>query len=213
VLYNPDTGRRQDLLRRRRTRCLVCGEPFDRKTNNQRLCGRRQCRNEFRRYSERFLGVLHPSLKDVIQTQNSSIKSKPKTGLKSGRAWRIVTGPDVPEINLRIPLDPETVARLKRTRVDYFETAGRNAIIKRDTPPVNVVGGYKFPSAPIIDLAIKTEAAAPVTSATIAGDGLDIPNFLKRTPEPEISRLRDQPQENGSASCATPSRSSSIAME
>ena len=155
MLFTPPTPHQQDLLGRR-TRCPVCGDPFNRRTNNQRLCGRRKCRNAFRRDSERFLGDRYPSANAVIQTRNSSIKSKLKTGLKSGRACRKVTGPDVPEINLRIPLGLETIARLNRAHVDLAEhrksQADLVALIKRDTPPVNVVGGYKFPDAPTVDL-------------------------------------------------------------
>jgi hypothetical protein len=120
--------------------------------------------------------VPKPSFRPQKHQQNQSQKS----GLKPGRAWRIVAGPDVPEINLRIPLDPETVARLRRTHVDYFEAAGREALIKPDIPPINIVGGYRFPNAPVIHF--NTEVAmAPITPATVAGDGLDILDFLKRS--------------------------------
>ena len=159
---------RLDFLSHRRTRCPVCGGSFDRKTNNQRLCGRRKCRNEFRRHSEQFGGSGYPSATTVIQSRNSSIKSKPKTGQKPGRAWHFIAGPEVP---------------------GYFEAVGQNAIIQRDTTPVNIVGGYRFPNAPVIDFSpIKTGAtttattvaALPSTTPAIFDGDLRIPDFLKR---------------------------------
>ena len=161
---------RQDdrrLLSHRRMRCPVCGETFDRKTNNQRLCGRRKCRNEFRRHSECFSGPGYPSAPTVIRSRNSPIKSKPRTGQKPGRTWHFIAGPEVP---------------------GYFGAAGQNTFIERDTPPVNIVGGYQFPNAPVIDLSpIKTGTTTTATPATptttpIAFDGdLKIPDFLRRS--------------------------------
>ena len=154
----PDLQRLNLLSHRRRTRCPVCGETFDRKTNNQRLCGRRKCRNEFRRHSDQFGGFGYPGAPTVIQSRNSSIKSKQKTGQKPGRAWH--------------------------------QVVGQNAIIQRDTPPVNIVGGYRFPNALVIDLSsIETGIipATPIVSAMtppppiVFADDLEIPKFLKRS--------------------------------
>jgi hypothetical protein len=47
---------------------------------------------------------------------------------------------------------------------------------------MNIVGGYRFPNAPAIDLSpIKTEVVVtPRTSAPVTYDDLDIPDFLRR---------------------------------
>jgi hypothetical protein len=51
-------------------------------------------------------------------------------------------------------------------------------LITRTTPPVNIIGGYRFPGAPAIDL--RPARAAPPAPAIPIGDGLEIPLFLKR---------------------------------
>jgi hypothetical protein len=98
----------------------------------------------------------------------------------------------VPEINLQIGLDPELQARLDRAHRGYLEhrekakrAAARKALIKRRHPPVNIVGGYRFPGAPAIDF---SPIDPPPEWATASrwvptGDGStieDIPDFLNR---------------------------------
>jgi hypothetical protein len=60
--------------------------------------------------------------------------------------------------------------------------AARRSIFKRATPPLNVLGGYKFPNAPQIDLSpAPLPKPSPAVSAELcAGDGLEIPSFLQR---------------------------------
>jgi hypothetical protein len=64
-------------------------------------------------------------------------------------------------------------------------------LIKRDGPPVNIVGGYRFPDAPVIDLnpiEPKSQVIALKPAATRPGlvipDDLSIPAFLLRRQEP-----------------------------
>jgi hypothetical protein len=61
-------------------------------------------------------------------------------------------------------------------------------VIKRHHPPVNILGGYKFPDAPVIGL---RPPASPAASEPmpIVGDGLDIPEFLVRRP-PHQNQMR-----------------------
>jgi len=134
-------------------------------------------------------------------SSRNPIKLGAKTGLKSDRAWRRIAGPAVPEINLRIPLDPELVVRLGRRHAEFFadtlincaflrscaefdrkarRSAARKALIKRRHPPVNIVGGYKFPNAPIIDLSPITAKAVMTETAAITAVAGEIPDFLKR---------------------------------
>jgi hypothetical protein len=54
--------------------------------------------------------------------------------------------------------------------------------------PVNVIGGYKFPDAPKIDLCpVETESNDPKVRALIATipDDLSIPDFLRRPLPPK----------------------------
>jgi hypothetical protein len=108
-------------------------------------------------------------------TPSSSYLARPanhKVGLKPGRdrAWRRVAGPEVSEVNLRIPLDPELAARQERTRVAVEEhkrktrlAAARKAM--RITPMLDDdrVPAVLHPSAPIP-----------------ADDPFEIPAFLDR---------------------------------
>jgi hypothetical protein len=51
-------------------------------------------------------------------------------------------------------------------------------------PPINVLGGYRFPNAPAVDLALP-RATAPAAPITFAGDDLSIPAFLRRDTDDE----------------------------
>ena len=59
-------------------------------------------------------------------------------------------------------------------------------LVKRHSAPVNLVGGYRFPNAPAIDLSPIGRTMAPVAADAAAliatiDDDLTIPDFLKRT--------------------------------
>jgi hypothetical protein len=66
--------------------------------------------------------------------------------------------------------------------------AAERCSIKRDDPPVNIAGGYKFPDAPVIELAPAPPRPLPKNGESnginrVAPDGsLGIPEFLRRTP-------------------------------
>lgn len=179
-----------------RSRCLVCERPIDRKTERRQVCNRQKCRGQFRRHREQFLGTRYPAL--VLS--HNGLGSADKTGLKNrseaGRAPRQVAGPQLSQTSLRLaslPLDPELVARLERVHRPHVEirakarrAAERKALIKRRTPPVNVLGGYQFPGAPTVDLRpINTPDWASPSRWKPTGAGADvppIPDFLLRTP-------------------------------
>jgi hypothetical protein len=140
-----------------RSRCFVCERLIAQKTKPRRVCDRQKCRGEFRRHPERFSGARYPA----SGLSQISLGSAHSTGLKFGqkgdRPFRIVAGPALSSTALRLtslPLDPEFVARLDRAHATYVEnrakakrSAARRALIKRRTPPANILGGYKFPGA------------------------------------------------------------------
>lgn len=174
-----------------RSRCLVCEQSIARKNERRLVCNRPKCRGEFRRDRERFAGGRYPISSFAPKAPTNSIKSGVKSRPHPDRTWRIIAGPDVPEVNLQVPLDPGLTDRLKRARAELVEfdrkasrSASREALIKRHHPPVNVVGGYRFPSAPVVNLSpiepapVTVEAARLI--ATIGAD-LAISDFLKRT--------------------------------
>jgi hypothetical protein len=127
----------------------------------------------------------------------SADKSDLKIGQKADRPFHIVAGPTLSPISLRLatlPLDPELAARLERAHRPHVEarakakrTAERKALIKRRTPPVNVLGGYQFPNAPQIDLRPTEPLPEWATPSRWkpTGAGADvppIPEFLNRVP-------------------------------
>ena len=90
-------------------------------------------------------------------------------------------GPEQGDRQLRLATaDANAVERSNRTtNRQHWRAAGSAALIQRDTMPVNIVGGFKFPKAPQIELT----AGDPQSSQTLAiADGDDLPAFLDRRP-------------------------------
>jgi hypothetical protein len=174
-----------------RSRCIVCERPIAQKTKPRRVCNRQKCRGQFRRHPEQFLSARYPGPGLSQISSGSAHFTGLKIGQKGGRPFRIVAGPTSPEINLRIRIDPELIARLDRTHAGYLENqkkakrrAARQALIKRKRPPVNVLGGFKFPGAPTIDLSPSPAPGWAMTSNWKPTDGgaefPPIPQFLRR---------------------------------
>src|SRR5262249_58894239 len=85
----------------------------------------------------------------------------------------------------------ELAARVDRAHAGYFENlqkarrrAARVALIKKRHAPVNVLSGYRFPNAPVIDLSpLPTSEWATASRWKPSGAGAevpDIPEFLRR---------------------------------
>ena len=97
-----------------------------------------------------------------------------------------------------LPFDPATAQRIRAANRALRRDHPRNPIkaqIQRHHTPVNLLGGYKFPDAPVLDLSpldtpVPAENSASAQSGTIqsrwepstASRDLndDIPAFLKR---------------------------------
>jgi hypothetical protein len=105
-----------------------------------------------------------------------------KSAHKSDRApvWVQIAGPPIDPINLMIPLDPVFADRLARMHGQLLEKVRRaaeeKALLKRHHPPVNIVGGYRFPIAPEIELSL----AEPVKAEDHDFGDLSVPDFLRR---------------------------------
>jgi hypothetical protein len=135
-----------------RFHCRVCERPFEAKNSRKELCGRDKCANEFLRNKARFCSAwyLDPTL--TAKAEKSSAKSTLKTGIKSDRAWHIVAGPELSSSAFHCAtLEAKEVLRQNTTNNRRFWNTA--ALIGPNDLPVNVAGGYKFPGAPVIDLA------------------------------------------------------------
>ena len=63
----------------------------------------------------------------------------------------------------------------------HWRKHNAKALIQPHHPPVNILGGYKFPDAPEVKLREEKEPGFALTaSSTESDDNLDIPDFLKR---------------------------------
>jgi hypothetical protein len=92
-----------------------------------------------------------------------------------------------------LPLDQKYAAHLYRQNVEplkhRFADVGERAIFQRHTAPLNVLGSYRFPDAPTVDLLGRPDEVAeirdsdchPVSPAQPIADDLSIPDFLRRT--------------------------------
>jgi len=167
-------------------RCLACEGPLQRKREDQKVCRKAKCRNAWRAGS----GFGR------YATSNAKLASKtpdfidPKTPFKPDRAWRIVAGsePNTSMLHCATVCGDEAIEAINRTNARRWREADAKAeersLIKRDDTPVNITGGFNFPSAPVIDLAPITRSFPPPANDTaVSHDGsLDIPEFLRRAP-------------------------------
>ena len=146
-----------------RTHCRVCEKELgDAKRNSRReLCGKRKCTNEFRsdRKRAQLVSRYYP-LATTSKPEKSSTKSTLKTGIKSDRVWRKVAGPDVPEINYRIPLRSRARSRTEPAAPPILDR-GANLIGPTDWP-VNILGGDR-------SVAIDRETLAEIIATEIDG--------------------------------------------
>jgi hypothetical protein len=191
-----------------RSHCLVCDDELPPGPANRKTCQRTRCRNEYRRRPDLF-GVFaaaepppYPSAKTVERPPKTPMKSRGILPPETGRApaWVVVAGPPLSPTAFRLatlPLDPETAARVKRAndpaRIRRETAWGRakqpEQIFGPDTPPLNVVGGYRFPDAPRIAEFLPRQVDRTATAETVnpdyslcSSDPLEIPEFLRRQP-------------------------------
>jgi hypothetical protein len=71
--------------------------------------------------------------------------------VRPGPRYRIVAGPALSDRQLQLATvgAAAVLAQNRRTNTRFWDDA---ALIKRNTPPVNIIGGYRFPRAKKISL-------------------------------------------------------------
>ena len=154
----------------------MCEATMERKTGNQRLCGRRKCKNAFRTsgWLGRYFSQKRPGgRKDVILDARNPIKPGISLPLEPTIRWRI-WGPKLTDQQIHLATLGWKPERRK---------PGKSI-------PVNIIGGYRFPGAPAIKLgAVRLEPEPPapalplVPSVPLVPDNADplaIPAFLVR---------------------------------
>ena len=176
-----------------RSRCVVCEKPLERKTESQLLCGRRQCRNAYRSNPRKYQPKwAKPTANGVEGYHGPSagfdpLKNPINTGVETcvttDRPWRVVVGPQPSPSTLHFATigGKEAIKANDRANARHWR---EQCLIKPLDPPVNIVGGYKFPGAPVVDLAPARSAEQQTPAPRIAPspDDLAIPEFLQRVP-------------------------------
>ena len=151
--------------------CRVCGTVISPpKTKPRKVCWRSRCKHFFQRHPERYFGSRYPRV-ELGQISSKTGSATPtaglgqissrsahstglKTGLKSGRGWRIVAGPGEGLHPINLQVGPDVLPR----------THAAPALFKRTTMPANLVGGYRFPNAPQVDLSPPPPPPPPPTT-------------------------------------------------
>ena len=143
-----------------RRRCLICEREMERKNERQLVCGKRRCRNALQARSG--LGRYLPS-SDGVSPLEKPIKPGIKSGVAGDRPWRLAAGQELSPSAFHCAAvgADEAVAAINRTNARHWREHNAQAQIQRHDPPVNIVGGYRFPGAPNIDLSPIATAPAP----------------------------------------------------
>ena len=148
-------------------RCRVCESLFSPENlAPSGLRARPSAATSFKRHSERFFGSrsITPQNASIAHNAHANpIKIGVKSDGKSGRGWRIIAGPDGTCTRSTFITFPADAAAWRTGR----PTRPRGAD-SRATPPVNIIGGYRFPGAPAIDLRpARAAPAAPAIPTTV----------------------------------------------
>jgi len=167
-------------------RCVVCENDKPAGRSDRKFCRRPKCRTEYYQNRDRF-GPITAKPNPTPSLSTLSSKSAQPTGTKiddlADRKWRQIAGPELSASAFHCAMvgADETVEAARRTNARFWREAGAGALIG---PPVNLLGGYKFPNAPDVELTSPAEPA-PVRvadSSHAISDDLSIPDFLKVTP-------------------------------
>ena len=161
-------------------RCLVCEDPLQRRNKTQRVCRKSQCRNAWR--ARAGFGRYSPSNSVSLASKTLDF-SDSKPPLQRHRTWAQVAGPKLTSSQLHCGLvgAVQAVAEADQKNRPHWRRHNAKALLQPHDPPVNILGGYRFPDAPEVKLREEKEPGFALTaSSTKSDDNLDIPDFLKR---------------------------------
>ena len=157
-------------------RCIVCEGPLQRRNKTQKVCRKSQCRNAWR--AKAGFGRYFPStiVSSASKTPNS-IGSK--CAARQDRAWDQIAGPKLTASQLHCGLVGvvQAVAEADQKHRAGWRKHNAKALIH---PPVNILGGYRFPDAPEVILHEEKRPGPCLTPVSKPDTNLDIPDFLKR---------------------------------
>jgi hypothetical protein len=170
-------------------RCLVCEGPLQRKREDQKVCRKAKCRNTWRLGSGFGCYAGSSNANSASETPDFiDLKAPPKPD----RPWRFVAGPELSASALHCATvsGDQAIQVINRTNArhwrEYNVKAEEWSLITRHDPPVNLTGGYNFPSAPVITTPapiIRLSRPVKETAPSVPiPDDFSIPEFLRRPP-------------------------------
>ncbi len=166
-----------------RRRCRVCECTIEQPKRGHRIiCKKSACHNAWK--AKFGFGRYLPSSGAGITPQTTDFMGS-KQPSEEDRGWRIIAGPPLtaPQLHCALVGACEAIEATGRTNARYWREANAGAearcLIKRDSAPVNITGGYRFPDAPTVDL--RPASPAGTKRHVVPGNGLDIPDFLRQS--------------------------------
>jgi hypothetical protein len=193
--------------------CLICERPIEQpKRGKRKICSKAKCRAAYRNNS--WLGRYHTSSAAKLISKEADFIGR-KEPLQPERPWRVAAGSALNPSALHCATigGDEKVEAINRTNFKHWRGANskseQKTLIESRHPPVNLLGGYTHPGAPVVDLARSKPATsdAPQAEALFTDDRLDIPEFLRRTALPSEALAA----QNRRATRAQPRRRKSLA--
>jgi hypothetical protein len=160
-------------------RCLVCEGPLQRRNKTQRVCRKARCRSAWRARAS--FGRYLPSTVVTSASKTPDFIGS-KWPPKHDRAWRQTAGPKLTASQVHCGLvgANEAVAENHQKNRTGWRKRNAKALIQHHHPPVNIVGGYKFPDAPDVKLRAEKKPIDSLSSIPQPDTDLEIPVFLKR---------------------------------
>jgi hypothetical protein len=140
-------------------RCLVCEEAMQRKTSNQKDCGRRKCRNAMQSKSV-ICRFLTTDTRRPDSGSDSALKSMAPERIKSELGWHIVAGPALTPSQMHCATIPDgeivdgkptwdegsynrMEAQNRRALKAHFAEKAKDCLIQPNHMPLNIQGGYQ----------------------------------------------------------------------
>jgi len=171
-------------------RCLVCEDP----TGNRKICKKSKCRNAlaaglgFGRYHGTPTKPNRAS-QNLELTQEVPVNGSVFSGSKPPE-WGQIVGPPLTPNQLHcatIAERPDSTwrggeyerieAKNRAMLKAHFAAKAKGCLIQPRHPPINILGRYKFPGAPAVDLSQPKKSAEIIHPHMTAEE---IPAFLRR---------------------------------
>jgi hypothetical protein len=132
--------------------CIACEQPMEGRSKHHQ---HPKCRAEYRTLKRHeMLGKYHDSGRVRVDARNP-IKPGIFSALTNRRPWRVVAGPPLSAREMHLTTRGGADLDRNANRKHWQTTTG----FKRGDPPVNIIGGYRFPNERPVKLTIESDQA------------------------------------------------------